>query len=280
MKEEQITKKSIVNKGSIKYKTIKTQRTKGHVVDAVKGCTCEDQPSGAIAISAKNKMVKAQRTRRYFVDAAKEIIEEDSLSGVTIRSVAERAGYNSATLYNYFENMDQLLAFTCIDLITVWLVDVYRIKIGEGDSVDKYIMGWKIFCDYSFQDPTGYSYIYSSLNSNEVIKYFKEYFEIFPDSKQGMSDDFIDLYTQNTLAEQEKQVIKPCIEEGYFSQEDAESIYTLALILYNGLLKLVEQDKNKTSYATYTKMFMKYFAEFIQRKLKKDKDMSQFMNGI
>lgn len=45
-----------------------------------------------------------QRVRmiKYFIDATIEIIEKEGYEGVTIRKVADIAGYNSATIYNYF----------------------------------------------------------------------------------------------------------------------------------------------------------------------------------
>lgn len=50
---------------------------------------------------------------KYFVDATAEIIEEEGVENVTIRKVADRAGYNSATIYNYFQK--SLISSFCID---------------------------------------------------------------------------------------------------------------------------------------------------------------------
>lgn len=45
----------------------------------------------------------------YFIDAANQIIENEGIESVTIRKVADIAGYNSATLYNYFNDLNHLL---------------------------------------------------------------------------------------------------------------------------------------------------------------------------
>ena len=47
----------------------------------------------------------------YFIIAAQQIIQEEGIKAVTIRKVAALAGYNSATIYNYFENLENLLFF-------------------------------------------------------------------------------------------------------------------------------------------------------------------------
>jgi len=47
--------------------------------------------------------IKKRRVMTYFIEAANEIIKEEGINGITIRKVADKAGFNSATIYNYFE---------------------------------------------------------------------------------------------------------------------------------------------------------------------------------
>lgn len=65
----------------------------------------------------RNKELKKQRMYTYFIDAALSIIEENDINNVTIRAVADRAGYNSATLYNYFDNLDHLKYFAVLSYL-------------------------------------------------------------------------------------------------------------------------------------------------------------------
>ena len=50
----------------------------------------------------------------FFVEAVQKIIEEEGIDAVTIRKVSKLAGYNPATLYNYFDNIDYLVGFASI----------------------------------------------------------------------------------------------------------------------------------------------------------------------
>ena len=58
--------------------------------------------------------VQEERMRGYFIEAAKEIIRGEGIEAVSSRSVAERAGYSYATLYNYFKDVRDLV-FCCVD---------------------------------------------------------------------------------------------------------------------------------------------------------------------
>lgn len=56
-----------------------------------------------------NKELQEERVRRYFLEAAKEIIKGEGIEALSVRSVAERAGYSYGTMYNYFQDIRVLL---------------------------------------------------------------------------------------------------------------------------------------------------------------------------
>ncbi len=60
-----------------------------------------------------NKQIQSERIRGYFTQAAKEMLKGEGLRSVSTRSVAEKAGYSYATLYNYFKDINDLV-FECV----------------------------------------------------------------------------------------------------------------------------------------------------------------------
>ena len=54
----------------------------------------------------KELTLRQKRNMMYFVEATEKILREEGIPGVTIRRIAAEAGYNSATLYNYFQDLD------------------------------------------------------------------------------------------------------------------------------------------------------------------------------
>ncbi len=59
------------------------------------------------------KDIQNQRMRQYFIDATKEILKSEGMRAVNVRNIAERAGYSYATLYNYFDDLKDLV-FYCV----------------------------------------------------------------------------------------------------------------------------------------------------------------------
>lgn len=57
--------------------------------------------------------IQEQRMREYFICATAEILKGEGLKSVSVRNVAERAGYSYATMYNYFKDVKSLV-FECV----------------------------------------------------------------------------------------------------------------------------------------------------------------------
>lgn len=53
--------------------------------------------------------IRQKRTMIFFIEATKHILQEDGYDHLTIREIAQRAGYNAATLYHYFRDLDELI---------------------------------------------------------------------------------------------------------------------------------------------------------------------------
>lgn len=60
------------------------------------------------------KQIQEQRMKGYFLDATKALLKSEGLKSVSVRNVAEKAGYSFATLYNYFKDVQELV-FLCVE---------------------------------------------------------------------------------------------------------------------------------------------------------------------
>ncbi|HPI20613.1 MAG TPA: TetR/AcrR family transcriptional regulator [Candidatus Kapabacteria bacterium] len=59
------------------------------------------------------KELQEERMKGFFISATKEIIKGEGIRALSVRNIADRAGYSYATLYNYFKDMKDLI-FICI----------------------------------------------------------------------------------------------------------------------------------------------------------------------
>ena len=70
---------------------------------------------------ADKKSLKSRRVCSYFVEAAKEIILDEGVESVTVRKVADRAGYAFSTIYKHYRDLEALL----LDVKASMIGDLY-----------------------------------------------------------------------------------------------------------------------------------------------------------
>jgi AcrR family transcriptional regulator len=61
----------------------------------------------------KNKEIQEKRIREYFIESTKAILKSEGFKNISVRNIADKAGYSYATLYNYFKDVNTLI-FHCV----------------------------------------------------------------------------------------------------------------------------------------------------------------------
>jgi AcrR family transcriptional regulator len=59
------------------------------------------------------KKIQEARMKGYFLQATREILRSEGLKNISVRNIADKAGYSYATLYNYFKDVKDLV-FECV----------------------------------------------------------------------------------------------------------------------------------------------------------------------
>jgi AcrR family transcriptional regulator len=80
-----------------------------------------------------------QQLRELILDAAQEIIEVHGLAGLSAREIARRIGYSPGTIYNMFDNLDDVVLHVearVLDALDKRLSDIQQ---GDGSADDRLI---------------------------------------------------------------------------------------------------------------------------------------------
>lgn len=99
------------------------------------------------------KQMYRQQTMSYFINAALEIIEEEGIDSLSIRKTAEKAGYNSATLYHYFSDFEELRIFSAMKYLDQYAKDLPAYLEPVTRPLERYLKIWECFCLHSFSHP-------------------------------------------------------------------------------------------------------------------------------
>lgn len=202
--------------------------------------------------------IKRLRTMGYFITAADEIIQEEGIEKATIRNIAKKAGYNSATIYNYFNDLEHLIFFTKISHLEVYKARLYNEIPDDLEPLDELIKVFRIFAEETFKNPHDFYDLFFSKYSLQLNETVTLYHKIFPERLNTTNNRLKAMLSRNDIYKRNMALVDNCIENGCFiNKKDAKKINELMILTYSGLLnKYLETDSNDVQ--GYTDQFMEY----------------------
>lgn len=210
------------------------------------------------------KTLVKRKIMNKFINAAFTIIKAEGVENVTIRRVASIAGYNSSTLYNYFEDLDHLVLFACIRYLKDYTQGLKDYIKSAKNSLERYILIWECFCTYSLKRPKIYNLIFFSEHSNSLINIITEYYTIFPEELADSSLGLNSMITGNDIYSRTLYSFEGCVEEGYFNKDDIVELNEITILIYQSVLtNLLKKNPPYSSKEAFGKV-MKYIRKVVK----------------
>lgn len=209
-------------------------------------------------IEFKKDDLKKTKTIKVFINAAAEIIENEGIENVTIRKVANIAGYNSATIYNYFDNCNQLIFFAAAKFMQDYIKEMPQYISSGENELEKLILMWECFCYYSFQKPKIYYAIFVDDIGGRPGNLLENFFKLFPEDLGEPPKEFIPMLTTTELSERTSMAMETVIKSGFISREIAPEIDERIRLLYQGMLSLIINKRMNYNPEENTEKIMKH----------------------
>lgn len=179
------------------------------------------------------------KTKKYFIDAADELINEMGIGNVTIRNVAKKAGYNSATIYNYFENLDHLIFMGAMKNIKDYALSLSNYLENAENAMDRFLKVWECFCNFSYARPDVYNAIFFPMLSKHMEDYVSEFYSLYPEDLGIHHDTISTMLLKGNINDRGMTTVRDCVKEGFIEASDADKLNDMTLLLFDGMLKRV-----------------------------------------
>jgi len=211
------------------------------------------------------KMLQRKRMLAYFVEATNKIIEEEGIEKVTIRNVADVAGYNSATLYNYFEDLDHLIFFTSVKYLKEYSLELSEIIGSSDDALEVFLKIWECFCKFSFRKPQIFYNIFFSKHKNKLRDTISEYYSLFPEDLGKNHGEVLSMLRCKSIFDRNKIIMKRLVDDAIIKAEDLDIINKTIVYSYQGILQesMVENEKSVEQLTKDTLKIIKYIIRCI-----------------
>lgn len=184
-----------------------------------------------------------RRMMAKFIISADEIMQKEGFDRITIRNVAQLAGYNSATLYNYFDDLGHLLFFMSMRYLAEYSQKIEKIAEGYEDSFDRYLGIWSFFIDQSFEKPKMfYEIFFSSKYRNLLDRTMSEYYGIFPEEWQVKRELVKQMYGGENIYVRNRVLLEDLAKDKYIEERNIRRINAGTVYAYQAVLNDLRQD--------------------------------------
>ena len=180
--------------------------------------------------------MKCRQAKKKFVEAASKIIKDEGVSALTIRRLSRKLNCNSANVYYYFEDMEELIIYASMESFTDYLVAVshqYEIE----DSLEAYCGGWKCFIEMSAEQPQLFEKLVYGKYNEKLGSISLEYYSLFPERYVRLNSHIANsIMDVGFSGRSNRLILGRCIDEGYFSTEESATMAETIKWIHIGLL--------------------------------------------
>lgn len=186
-----------------------------------------------------------------FVKKAIQIISEEGLSSLTIRRLGREMYCNSANIYYYFNDLDELIAYASMEYFSRYVAEVSKCYLTAPDELTGYRQAWDCIIELSFDTPLVFERLLYGKYRDRLGNIARGYYGMFPNKKEELDPDILKTVTSVDFSGYHSNlVLGRCVDAGVFAKEDSRIIGRILNSLYAGFLRdriSCSEDKEKIS---------------------------------
>ena len=207
-------------------------------------------------------MDKAKQIKIEYVEAAYKLLCEQDFDEISIRQLAKITKRNSATLYYYFEDLNNLLTIASVRYLMEYYDILSTVVNSSFKILEINLLSWGCLACCAFKNPPIYENFFLR-NPERSEKAFYEYLVLFPEEKEIVKHYFLgeQLYSSD-LRQRDKWMLKKAVGERMISEESAEYLGNFDYYLFFGMVSEVRYKKCSEKEVSETQeLFMEILTE-------------------
>jgi AcrR family transcriptional regulator len=172
-----------------------------------------------------------------FVQATREIIDDEGTDAVSIREISNRTGYSSATLYLYFKDIDELLAYVSVGYLRDYCQELAADTEQMSCAKDAYEHTWQLFCKHTFRQPVLFFNLFFGKHSASIDDTVKHYYTVFPNELDQISGSVLSMLMLGDLEKRNLVMLQPYASEVGFDDETTSLVNEITVACYRAVLE-------------------------------------------
>lgn len=194
---------------------------------------CSAQPMGRMKYSEEER----NRIITNFLRCTREIIDFEGIGQVSIRKVSQKAGFNSATMYLYFKDADELITLASMGYLENFCRTLSADMPMLTNSREVYLHSWKVFGMHAFRNPQVFHHLFFYPHSVPLNETVTRYYEIYPHQLGDTDGPVREMLLAGPLEERNLQLLRPLAGELGMDEEETMLINDLTICYFKKLLE-------------------------------------------
>lgn len=160
-----------------------------------------------------------------FINTTRQMIDEQGLDKISVRKIAERAGFHNSTIYLYFKDLDQLIMLASMKYFQEYSHMLELQSQKERTPSENFYAIWDFFFVTILKNaPLFYNFFFGK-RSDDLNDIMNLYYEIFPEERGEFTTDIETMYFGQNLKERSLYLLKPLIsEENHVTEHNLDMI--------------------------------------------------------
>lgn len=180
-------------------------------------------------------------SRKDYVVQASKIIKKEGVEAISIRRIAMELGCSSASMYRYFENLDELLFYAQLDALNGYILDLSIREKEWKDIWDVHFGIWRSYAQEAFKNPQAFEAIFYRNLNRDLGEALKEYYEMFPDAIIRVSPFIKEMLEIPSYYDRDYYICRILVAEGKITEENARKLNHIICTLFLGYFKFVQE---------------------------------------
>lgn len=180
-------------------------------------------------------------SRKDYVVQASRIIKKEGVEAINIRRIAAELGCSSASMYRYFQNLDELLFYAQLDALNEYILDLSKCEKEWNDIWDVHFGIWRSYAKEAFKKPQAFEAVFYRNINRDLGEALKEYYEMFPDAIIQVSPFIKEMLEIPSYYQRDYYICKLLVAEGKISEENAKKLNHIICTLFLGYFKFVQE---------------------------------------
>lgn len=173
-----------------------------------------------------------------FVEATQQLIDSEGLENISIRKIAEKAGFHNSTIYLYFKDADQLIL-----LASLRHFNEYSHKLAERSSTpsnpqENFLAIWQVFGESVFQKPQIFRNFFFGKYSDQLTPIIILYYRLFPEERGIYTEEIEAMYYGGNINDRCLKILKPLtqVDSLLVNEENLHLVNTIIVACLKALL--------------------------------------------